>query len=139
MSVRLAWFDRRRAEQLRAMATINPPVARMLEELGALYLFGTIGMEAVLLPDGSVLVAVDERWDEPQAPLPEWRRATETERTLSLMIARKRLPEVADLLPQRPPRVPDCPQCGGSGFLLGDAIACGNCGALGWLQPNVAT
>ena len=130
----LSWFDRRRAEQLADFDRRNPTVAALLRELNALYLFGTIGMEAVLRSDGSVLVSVDETWDKPKSPAAPWRAATPTERTASLTIGARRLPEVAQLLPPRSPTASDCTICGGTGRILQD-IVCMDCGALGWVDP----
>src|SRR6266545_7898300 len=96
----LPWFERRRAQQLADYDRDNPKIAEEMRRLDALYLFGTIGLEAVLKSDGTVFVAVDDAWDEPGRPPPPWRPATERERTASLVIARKRIPEVGELLPR---------------------------------------
>ena len=90
----LTWFEARRSTQLAKYDRENPKMGELLRELDALYLFGTIGMEAVLKADGSVLVSMDDAWDQPNAPPPRWRPATIPERTASLVIARKRIPEV---------------------------------------------
>ena len=103
----------------------------MLREMDALYLFGTIGMEAVMRSDGAVLVSVDEHWGEPNAPLPGWREATGTERTLSLTVASERWPELAELLPRRPVDARDCATCEGRGTIV-PKLYCSECGALGW-------
>jgi hypothetical protein len=106
-----------------------------LRELDALYLFGTLGMEAAMRPDGTVLVAVDEHWGEPNAPEPTWRVATSTERTLSIKVASQRWPEFAELLPQRPAGARDCQVCHGTGGIT-NSVYCGDCGAMGWINDQ---
>ena len=87
------WFQARRDQQLRAFEQANPAIAELVREMDAIYLFGTIGMEAMMRADGSVIVRIDEDWDRP-APRPEplWRPATNKERTASLVIAGERIP-----------------------------------------------
>lgn len=132
----MEWYDRRRTEQLLAFDKTAPALAGLLRELNALYLFGTLGFEAIMRPDGSVLVAADEHWGEPNAPSPPWRMATERERTLSIVAARDHWPEVAGLLPDRPSGVKECPECQGRGAIpiQQTSILCSSCGALGWIN-----
>jgi hypothetical protein len=46
------------------------------------------------------------------------------------------LPEVAQLLPKRPPGAKDCRLCKGTGYIHRDAtgrgVVCPECGGLGW-------
>src|SRR5258708_7175352 len=126
----LTWFEARRSTQLAKYDRENPKMGELLRELDALYLFATIRMEAVLKADGSVLVSMDDGWDQPNAPPPWWRPATILERTASLVIARKRIPEVAELLPSRPPGAEDCPRCKGTGRIFQEVV-CMDCGGLG--------
>ena len=128
----LPWFESRRAEQLRRLEHVNPAMAEFVKELDALYLFGTIGMEAVLRRDGSVLVCVDDEWHAPEQAAPPWRAATTSERTASFVIAKRRIPELAGLLPSRPRNAVDCAWCRGTGS-FGEHVVCMNCGALGWV------
>lgn len=132
----MKWYQRRRIAQLKAFDQSAPQLAAMLRELDALYLFGTLGFEAVMRPDGTVLVAADEHWGEPHAPPPPWRTATERERTLSLVAAGERWPEVAELLPPRPASARDCVECQGHGTIAiqQTSILCSACGALGWIE-----
>jgi len=130
----LPWFERRRSQQLADYDRENPQRAQLLRQLDALYLFATIGMEAVLKSDGTVLVAVDEDWDQPDRPAPLFRPATEQERTASLVIAQKRIPELAQLLPPRPADAIECDKCRGSGYII-QQVVCGNCGGMGWIAP----
>jgi len=130
----IPWFEARRLQQLADYDRANPGIAALLRRLDALYLFGTIGMEAVLKSDGTVLVAVEDAWDQPSAAGPQWRLATEHERTASLVIAGRRIPELVALLPARPPGAVDCSRCRGSGEIV-NGVACMDCGALGWVAP----
>jgi len=50
----LPWFERRRAQQLADYDRDNRKMAEEMRRLDALYLFGTIGLEAVLKSDGCV-------------------------------------------------------------------------------------
>ena len=128
----LPWFQERFAEQLHEYEDRNPAMAALIRRLEVIYLFGTIGIEAVLKPDGRVLVMADEHFDQPFPPVePAWRPATEHERTAALVIARNRIPEVAELLPRRPPNAGNCPVCRGKGWLVQEVV-CMDCGGLGW-------
>ena len=93
-------------------------------------LYGTIGHEVYLRPDGTVWFhhAVDwvndpDTWAWSQATLPEaWG---------AFLIAAKRIPEVARLVPERPTTAPDCADCLGTGrHVVG--IQCPTCHGLGW-------
>ena len=132
----LPWFQDRFAQQLGEYEEHNPPMAALIRRLEAIYLFGTIGIEAVLKPDGRVLVMVDEHFDKPFPPVePQWRPASEHERTAALVIARQRIPEVADLLPSRPAGARNCPVCRGKGWLVQEVV-CMDCGGLGWIPAG---
>jgi len=126
------WHAERRATQLRDYDRSYPALAAELRELDAVYLFGTLGMEAVMRADGTVLVAVDEHWGESDAPEPAWREATPNERTLSIKVASERWPELAALLPLRPASARACGVCAGVGA-IGDKAYCSTCGAMGWV------
>jgi hypothetical protein len=129
------WYPERRAAQLREYDENYPARAAELRELNALYLFGTLGMEAVMRADGTVLVAVDEHWGEPDAPEPVWREATANERTLSIKVASERWPDLATLLPTRSATARDCEVCSGVGTII-DRIYCRACGAMGWIDDQ---
>jgi len=132
-----SWYYRLREQQWRTQEREQPERAGWLRALDALYLFGTIGIEAVLRSDGEVWVLPDDHWDDPSAPEPEWRRAEDKERTSALVIASKRMPELRALLPARPANSLDCPRCAGTGYFY-EGIVCPDCGALGWF-PVPAT
>ena len=132
----LPWFQDRFAEQLREYEERNPAMAALIRRLEVIYLFGTIGIEAVLKPDGRVLVMVDEHFDKPFPPVePAWRPASDHERTAALVIAGRRIPEVAELLPRRPSNASNCSVCRGKGWLVQEVV-CMDCGGLGWNRPG---
>ena len=125
------WFERTQRAQLAEYGRLDPSRAELLRRFDAVYLFGTIGAEAIMRSDGSVLIQVEAGANEPPPP---WRVATEQERSASFVIAKKRIPELADLLPHRPLEATDCPYCKGSGYLI-QQVVCGKCGGLGWNAP----
>ena len=128
-------FDRLRAAQLTRYAYQYPLLAARLRGDNALYLFGTLGYEAVLRPDGSVWSHIDD--DHPAQP-PGWRPASEAERWEALAFGAREMPELAELLPPRPAGAQDCPACGGARLMHGRSggadfeVCCPACGGLGW-------
>lgn len=126
------WYYRLRDQQWRDDDKRGSENSGWLRALDALYLFGTIGTEAILRGNGEVWVRPDEQWDDPDAPEPEWRPADEHERTVSLVIASERMPEVRSLLPTRPTNALSCPRCSGSGRFISNVI-CPDCDGLGWI------
>jgi hypothetical protein len=67
-------------------------------------------------PDaGTALQVTDVRWQ-----------------TLALSKAARMFPELESLRPLRPSAAVDCPQCGGSGVVLG-TTDCGRCFTTGWI------
>jgi hypothetical protein len=128
----LPWFENRFVEQLDEFQRQNPPMASLIRRLEAIYLFGTIGIEAVLKPDGRVMVLVDDHPDQPFPPVePAWRPATEPERNAALVIGSRKIPELLQLLPRRPRAARNCKPCRGTGWLFQE-IVCTDCGGLGW-------
>ena len=113
----------------------NPAEAAWLRQAGGVLLYGTVGSEAVLRPDGSV-------WtygaDNPLSPYPSppWPEATRLERWGALTLSTTLNPEVGRLLPKRPPGAKDCTLCKGTGYIhrgpLSRGIVCPECGGLGW-------
>ena len=126
------WYYRLRDQQWRTHDERGSDGSGWLRELDALYLFGTIGTEAILRGNGEVWVRPDEHWDDPGAPDPGWRPADEHERTASLVIASERMPDVRSLLPTRPPNAINCSRCSGSGWFIGKVV-CPDCDGLGWI------
>ena len=131
-----SWYHRLRDQQWEARERQQVGSAAWLRELDALYLFGTLGTEAVLRGNGEVWVRPDDQWDNPAAPEPTWRLADERERTSALVIAGERLPEVRSLLPARPSEATTCGRCSGTGYFI-DGVVCPDCGALGWISAPV--
>jgi hypothetical protein len=58
--------------------------------------------------------------------------ATVHERRIAFIKAARRFPELVSLMPKRPDSVKTCPQCEGTGLILG-RFDCGRCDALGWI------
>jgi hypothetical protein len=127
----LPWFERTQRTQLAKYDREDTARAELLRRLDAVYLFGTIGIEAIIKSDGSVLVSVDTPPDDTPSP---WRPATPQERNGAFTIAKKRIPELEALLPSRPAHAQNCGYCKGSGYLIQEVV-CGNCGGLGWVAP----
>jgi len=82
-------------------------------------------------PDGSMV-----RWDHEDEPDvikalddPFWTRT-------ALALGAKKFPELADLIPERPPHAVTCNVCGGTGVLeeMKDVVC--ECGSLGWKIPG---
>jgi len=108
----------------------------LVEASGALPVYRT--WEALLLvrPDGGVLA---HRYAGARGSLEE---AREPARTLALVTAAERHPELAALLPPRPPGAEDCATCTGRGRLsFGEGFTggplCGRCRGLGWLERGL--
>jgi hypothetical protein len=132
----MEWFDELRRAQLEELEPVNPQMAAWLRELGALYLYGTIGSEAVLLPDGRMRIWNADRWPESGAYTE--RDARPLERIGSLVLGARKRPQLRELLPTRPPGTPDCLECGGTGdWRVGKGILCPTCEGLGWVPPAI--
>lgn len=126
------WYYERRNEQWRAYEKTGSSDSRWLREMDALYLFGTIGTEAILRGNGEVWVRPDEHGGQPDAPEPQWRPADTHERYASLVIAAEKMPEIRSLLPTRVADAVDCTLCTGSGWVVGKVV-CPHCDGLGWI------
>lgn len=128
----MEWFDEIKAAQLEEYRTTNGGMAKRIEQLGGLYLFGTIGLEAVLMADGSVVIYDFDDWTE--SGYSASRVATEGERVAALVIASERMPILASMLPTRPDVAHDCEFCGGTGKWPPPAqgALCPKCNGLGW-------
>lgn len=136
-----SWIERLYQGQLTYFEQRNPSHARWLREAGGLLLFGTIGSDAVLRPDGSVWIRGADNWDAP-SPNWEWREARGVERWGALVLGAERVPEIAQLLPERTGAAPTCSRCAGGSYILGTAtsrgVVCPECGGLGWVEPPAA-
>ena len=130
------WFTRVRDEQFKAFARHSPGRLELLEQLDAVHLFATFDFEAVMKRDGTILVSVVDDWLAEEPRVSPWREATLEEQSLSLVAAKKDIPELAALIPTRPNGAEACSHCKGNGEFQG--ILCSNCGAMGWIRPPAA-
>jgi hypothetical protein len=137
MTSYLAWLPQA-IERQRLGLRDNPRLVAWLASVDALYLYGSIGIDAVLRLDGTVWVDRCDSW--PESDVSTWRLGTQEERIGSLLIAKHRLPEVAALLPARPSSAFDCPTCSGGGYLHASptnrGLLCPYCWGLGWQDPT---
>ena len=118
------------------LATKSVQEQAWLKEQNGIMLYGTIGHQAVLRPDGAVWFYVDV--SRPNSPEQyEWQLGEGLERIGALVLGTERFPELAALLPERPANTPDCARCNGSGMIMGKLV-CPDCGALGWVPPGAA-
>ena len=128
------WFDELRRAQLTEYDRINAGTAHLLRERDAVYLYGTIGSEALLLRDGSVHIWWAADW--PASEDYTERVASERERIGSIVLGVKRWPVLQRLLPPRPPAAQDCPMCARSGYAWG-GVLCPTCDGLGWVAAAI--
>jgi len=103
----------------------------------ALYVYGTIGCDCYVSPDGDVYI---EGWDINMDV--EVDRSRPAQITV-LILGSKKLPKLAELLPKRPPETPDCVTCHGTGRIYQEVfrsssgpggILCHKCYGLGWIE-----
>ena len=114
-------------------ARAGPRAEAWVNESGGMILYGSIGVEAVLRPDGSVWLYELEELDQEGT----WRQATDNERMGALVIGARRIPEIRRLIPARPTSSPDCSRCAGTGNLIANVI-CPECSGLGWVSEGAA-
>ena len=122
----------------------HPQSAEWIKEAGGITLFATIGAEAFLRPDGSVWYYQAVDWVNSDEC--EWREGQGNDRWAALVLGSKRMPELKELLPRRPPNAPNCQRCSGRGEILVNrqadgqdrGIICPDCGALGWIAHGAA-
>jgi hypothetical protein len=123
----------------------RPESANWLQEAGGILLFGTIGSEAYLRPDGTVWYRRATDWLNDEDKF-EWHEGHGNERWAALVLGSRSMPELRALLPVRPLGTPDCVRCKGQGEILlngqptgkDDGIICPTCGALGWVFSGAA-
>src|SRR5262245_11352006 len=94
------WFDELQRNQLRTFAARGDSRATWLRELDAVYLYGTIGHEAVLARDGSVPIWSADRWPDSEEVTEH--PASSIERIAALVLGAEQYPIVAQLLPAKP-------------------------------------
>ena len=128
-----AWFD---VIQRSQQAGFAPGIAKWLRELDAIYLYGTIGAEAVLLRDGTVRQWRAENWTESDELTESV--AVGLDRIMAIKLASRQNPQLEDLLPTRAADVPDCALCSGSGHMPQiEGVVCSACGGLGWVPSAI--
>jgi hypothetical protein len=133
----MIWFDEIRRTQLARFDRINPPVAAWLRESGGIYLYGTIGSEAILLPSGAVRMSRADQW--PESDVQTEREATTEERIAALVLGAEKWPQIAELLPARPTDAVDCSACRGAGMIpRPGGVICSKCHGLGWVSSNIS-
>jgi hypothetical protein len=128
----MEWFRELQAAQQAEYRDWLPDRAAWLRELDAVYLYGTIGSQAVLLADGTVRLWVAEQW--PDSEVETGRDAAPEERIGALVIGAEKYPVLRELLPLRPPDATTCSICAGSGYLSGTTVICTECSGLGWVS-----
>lgn len=108
--------------------------AEEVARIGGIRLYGTIGGEGILRPDGSVW------FYEVKRVTPEeygWRRATYLEGLGAIVLGIEHFPELRRLLPERPSGEPDCRACHGTGEVIA-RLQCPTCMGLGWVPKEAA-
>jgi hypothetical protein len=122
------WLREFVERQMSAQASEDPVAAPLLAAAGGMRLFGTIGAEVFLRPDGTTVALIEGAAGEPD----RWQGDNEADRISALVIALKRFPELARLLPSRPEAASECPACAATGRIHG--VVCGACSGLGWVN-----
>jgi hypothetical protein len=131
----MQWFTDLQRAQLVALDAIDPSSAQLVRAHDAVYLYGTIGSEAVLLRDGEVRLWRSENW--PACEEHSERLAAPRERIAAIALGARKYPQLLELLPTRPTGAPACVTCGGAGFVGdGDGVLCPKCDGLGWVPPS---
>jgi hypothetical protein len=98
---------------------------------------GSIGYDCYVSPDGDIFMETyDLSNDEP--PVADRSRQAQI---ACLILGSRTLPNLAQLLPIRPPEAPTCDTCEGVGWLhqgvLGPrGILCHECSGLGWTEVS---
>jgi hypothetical protein len=135
-------FELLRQRQMRELRAQGPgDGAAWLEASRALRLFGTIGSEAVLHPDGTVVIYDYDDWSTDGSPGYTIATAAEGgERIASLVLGAEQMPELAAMLPARPDGAFDCGVCEGSGRWPktedNRGIICPVCYGLRWVETD---
>jgi hypothetical protein len=124
------WLREFVERHMAAQVAEDPRAAPLLAEVGGMRLFGSIGAEVFLRPDGTTVAVVETPPGEPD----EWQLDADVDHIAAINIALKRFPELARLLPHRPGNTPDCAACDGTGYIYG--VVCGTCSGLGWIGPR---
>ena len=97
---------------MRELQAEGTAYAAWLEASRALRLYATIGSEAVLHPDGTVVIYdYDDYRTDGSCGYTIGTAAEGGERVASLVLGAKRMPELAAMLPARPDGAFDCGMC----------------------------
>jgi hypothetical protein len=99
----------------------------LLAAAGGMRLFGTIGAEVFLRPDGTTVALIEGAPGVPD----RWQDDTEADRTSAPVIACEQFPALERLLAHRPVTAGDCHACAATGLIHG--VVCGACSGLGWV------
>ena len=84
-----------------------------------------------LRPDGEILFKKNELASSSLVP-----EKSEYWRLIAKLVAAEKFPELAQLVPARPPSASDCLDCEGRGKVLNDMVRCEVCHGLGWVEPR---
>jgi len=134
-----AWIDRQ-IEVGAAPRAVVPPAARD----GAMYLYGSAGVETALTATGEVYVGeYDIEAFDSAARSIRWRLAQRLERLGFIVLGARRFAELRALLPVRTADATPCPACRATGdwhvfsadrkeSLRIRGVICSACGGLGW-------
>ena len=120
------WLQDFVARHTAGQGSRDAALKHLLQQAGGMRLFGTMGADVFLRPDGSTVSLIEGSGTESD----HWHDDTADERIAALVIALDRYPELASLLPSRPNDAQDCAGCQGSGRI--HAIVCAKCNGLGW-------
>lgn len=127
---------------MRQLRQTSPAQAAWLEASRALRLYITIDHEAVLHPDGTVVMYdYDDTRKDGAVGYTIGRAAEGGERIGMLVIGAQKMPELRVMLPVRRDGAFDCGLCEGSGYWerteVSPGILCPLCSGLGWVETQV--
>src|SRR5258706_15444888 len=114
------------ATQIAAQSARDASLRKLTREAGGMRLFGTIGAEVFLRPDGTTVSLIEGESSDDST----WSEDSLMDHYAALAIGKRHYPELAALLPVRPPQASDCTACVGTGSIRG--IVCARCSGLGW-------
>ena len=123
-----SWLGEFVAKHAAIQRSADPAAAHVLSEARGMRLFGTVGGEVFLRPDGTTVALIEGARGESDW----WEEQNEADHLAALVLSLKRFPELERLLPERPDTAPDCTRCSATGFIHG--IVCATCSGLGWLR-----
>jgi hypothetical protein len=110
---------------------------RLSKDGRALHIYGTIGSECYISPEGDIYMETyDIMGEEPPAE-----DRSRSAQLVCLILGSEHIPALAQALPTRPPDVPLCETCAGVGWLhpgkFGPrGLMCHECYGLGWIEVS---